>query len=173
MKRIHETIDKALVFIETNIPTVMLIGVFLGFIISIGNRHLLQAGSPKVDEAYVVCFCWLAVFSSPLATRNEEHVAFTILYDALSDKGKAIMDVVGKVILLALLIVIFMPSVKEVSFQAMNRTSNLHLKYSILYAPFMFFLTATIYHQIALIVRDVKTLIRVFKAEPEAEKEGE
>lgn len=173
MKKVHEVIDKTLVFIETNIPTIMLIGVFLGFIISIGNRYILQSGSPKVDEAYVVCFCWLAVFSSPLATRNEEHVAFTILYDSLSAKGKAIMDVFGKICLLVLLLVIFMPSLKEVSFQSMNRTSNLHLKYSILYAPFMFFLIATIYHQVALIVRDVKTLIQVFRSGSNTRKEGE
>ena len=70
MKKVHEIIDKVLVFIETNIPTLMLIGVFLGFIVSIINRYIFQAGSPKVDEAYVICFCWLAVFSSPLATRN-------------------------------------------------------------------------------------------------------
>ncbi len=171
MKKVHEIIDKVLVFIETNIPTLMLIGVFLGFIVSIINRYIFQAGSPKVDEAYVICFCWLAVFSSPLATRNEEHVAFTILYDALPAKGKAVFDVVGKVILLVLLCVIFKPSMDEVTFQAWNRTSNLHMPYSILYGPFMFFLCATIYHQIALIVRDVKTMIRVFGGS-ETKKEG-
>ena len=47
------------------------------------------------------------------------------------------------------------------------------MSYTYLYAPFMFYLLATIYHQLILVIRDIGVMLRVFRGEaPTSEKEG-
>ena len=173
LKKINNAIDRSLVFLELNLPAIFMICLFGGFVVAVCFRYLFNLPLAKVEEGYVIAFCWMALFSAPLAIRDEEHLCFTILYDALREKGKAVIDVLGKVILLVLLIVLIKPSWETVIFYGITRTSMLRMSYTYLYAPFMFYLLATIYHQLILVIRDIGVMLRVFRGEaPTSEKEG-
>lgn len=173
LKKINSAIDRSLVFLELNLPAIFMICLFGGFVVAVCFRYLFTLPLAKVEEGYVIAFCWMALFSAPLATRDEEHLCFTILYDALPAKGKAVMDVVGKVILLILLIILIKPSWETVIFYGITKTSMLRMSYTYHYAPFMFYLLATIYHQMILVIRDIGIMLQVFCGEaPVLKKEG-
>jgi TRAP-type C4-dicarboxylate transport system permease small subunit len=168
VKKFKEIFDKVLEVIEINISAVLLVVVLVGFILTILLRYILKISFAQIDELIVVGFVWMAMFASPNGTKHNQHVSFTVIYDSIGPRGKAVNDVLFKLILVVLLLFVVAPAWDIINFWGMRRTSMLKLSFKWIYMPYMFFIIFTIYHLIDNLVRDIKKMIDVFKTSGEA-----
>jgi TRAP-type C4-dicarboxylate transport system permease small subunit len=165
-KQIFDTVLEAL---EVNISAFLMVLVLIGFILTILFRYILKLSFAQIDEAIVIGFVWMAMFASPNGTKHDQHVSFTVIYDSIGPRARAVNDVLFKLILIVLMLFVVAPAWDIINFFGMRRTSMLKLSFKWIYMPYMFFIVFTIYHLIDNLVRDVANMIRVFKEPPAKE----
>jgi TRAP-type C4-dicarboxylate transport system permease small subunit len=170
MKKLKRVFDIVLKTIETNFSAVLMVIVLVGFILTILFRYLLKLSIAQIDEAIVIAFTWMAMFASPNGTKNDAHVSFTVIYDSLGPRAKAVNDILFKVILVILLGILLWPAWDMVNFFKMRRTPMLHLSFRAIYMPFIFFLVSTIYHLVENLVKDIKGIRDIFKGRNDFDK---
>lgn len=163
LKKVKTGFDAVLEFIEVNMSALLFLVVLLGFVTTIVFRYILMLSIAQIDELIVISFTWMAMFASPFGTKNDEHVSFTVIYDSMGPRFKAVNDVLWKVILLVLLIILVGPAWETVTFFKIRSTPMLHFRFDWLYMPYMFFLIFTIYHLLNNLVRDIKIMVETFK----------
>jgi TRAP-type C4-dicarboxylate transport system permease small subunit len=169
LKKIKQVFDTVLEALEINISAFLLVLVLTGFVLTILFRYVLKLSFAQIDEAIVVGFVWMAMFASPNGTKHDQHVSFTVIYDSLGPRAKAVNNVLSKVILIVLFFCVVVPAWDIINFFGMRRTSMLKLSFKWIYMPYMFFIIFTLYHLIDNLVRDARKLITVFKNPPAKE----
>jgi TRAP-type C4-dicarboxylate transport system permease small subunit len=91
-------------------------------------------------EVTVVCYLWTVILGACLAQRKNSHVTFTLVYDRLSLKGKALCSFLGNLIIFTAFAVSLVPSIKYIDFIKIQETSVLHVGMNFIYAPYILFL---------------------------------
>ena len=79
--------------VEKYIPSIALAALFIIFCYQVFMRYVLRQPQAWAGEVEQSCFLWLVLLGACYAQRMKAHVTFTLLYDKLSIKGKAV-DVV-------------------------------------------------------------------------------
>ncbi len=163
---------KAFVFlrncVEIYIPIASFCIMFLVFIFQIFARYVLRQPAPWAYEVTVTCYLWMVVLSACYAQREKSHVTFTLFYDKLSVKGKAICDFLGNLLVSIAFGVSIIPSIKFVDFMKMQETSVLHVGLNIVYAPYILFVIIIFIYALCDMYRDI--LIFTGKGGVEAEE---
>lgn len=172
MKKFRHSLDRALDIFETNVSTALLATVLSGFLVAIFCRYLFKMSIPVMDELVVIAFTWIALFSSPGASKRDAHVSFTVIYDAMGPRGRAILDAVSKALVLGILLILLRPSWETICFYKIRKTSMLKMPFNYLYLPYMYFLIMTIYYMICGLVEDIGRLAGERKAREGGEKRG-
>ena len=114
--------------------------MFVVFVIQIAARYVFNNPLPWAYEITVTCYLWTVVLSACYAERSRSHVTFTLVYDALGIKAKAVCAFLGNLIIAVAFAVSIVPSIKFVSFMKMQETSVFHIGLNIVYAPYILFL---------------------------------
>jgi TRAP-type C4-dicarboxylate transport system permease small subunit len=99
------------------------------------------------------------VFGACWCSKVDDHVSFNLIYVKLGKKGRAIMDIAGCLIVLTAFVILLVPSWDYILFMGIKSTPVLKLKFSLLYAPFMFFLFFSICYAIRNIVLAAQVLL--------------
>ncbi len=81
--------------VEIYIPVASFVIMFLVFILQIFCRYVLRQPLQWAYEVTVSCYLWTVVLGACLAQRSHSHVVFTLIYDKLGVKGKAITSFLG------------------------------------------------------------------------------
>lgn len=158
MSKFLKVIDDIILFIEVNVSSVLFSMLVVGFVVNIISRYFFGFDMSVVNEVTIICFTWMTLFAASNGTRENAHVAFTILYDSVGKKSQAVINVLGKTFLILSFLVLLLPSIETVSFFGIRKTSMLKLSFSILYAPYIFFVCATLFHAIRQYIVDLKNL---------------
>ncbi len=127
-------------FVEVYIPVLSFVIMFVVFVIQIAARYVFNNPLPWAYEITVTCYLWTVVLSACYAERSRSHVTFTLVYDALGIKAKAVCAFLGNLIIAVAFAVSIVPSIKFVSFMKMQETSVFHIGLNIVYAPYILFL---------------------------------
>ncbi len=173
MGKIKRSVDAGLEFFETNLATLLLAFILAGFTIAILCRYFFLYSIPKMDEMVIIAFTWMAFFSSPNGTKHDQHVAFTVIYDAMGARAKAVLDIVSKVLMLIILGILIAPSWETVLFYGIRKTSMLKMSFTWLYMPYMYFLIVTVYYLLNNLAGDIRRLMRAFKPAADDNKGGQ
>ena len=144
--------------VEVYIPIASFCIMFLVFIAQIIARYLFRNPLAWAYEVTVTCYLWMVVLSACYAQREHSHVTFTLIYDKLSVKGKAICAFLGNLIIAVAFAISFVPSVKLVTFMEMQKTSVFKIGLNIVYAPYILFLAIILIY----IVMDLYNEFMVF-----------
>lgn len=166
LKRIHSFIDIVFNFIVTNVITIALIWVFFAFLLSIIYRYLLGRSLAPVEESYTLAMLYLALFGAAYSFKRKSNTTFDLVYDLMSAKVKAIIDILAKLVVIVVFCIIFKPFWKDILFYNMRKTALLKVSYMILYMPFMLILISGIYYNTYYILsEDIPKLIRAFRGD--------
>ena len=114
--------------------------MFIVFIAQIVARYLFRNPLPWAYEVTVTCYLWMVVLSACYAQRERSHVAFTLVYDKLPIKGKAVCSFLGHLIIAVAFVVSVVPSYNFIVFMKMQQTTILQVGLNIVYAPYMIML---------------------------------
>lgn len=127
-------------FVEIYLPVCSFVMMFVVFVIQIAARYVFNSPLPWAYEVTVTCYLWTVVLSACYAERTRSHVTFTLVYDALGIKAKAVCAFLGNLIIAVAFAVSIVPSIKFVAFMKMQQTSVFHIGLNIVYAPYILFL---------------------------------
>ncbi|MDF2615553.1 MAG: transporter small permease subunit [Sedimentibacter sp.] len=126
--------------VEIYIPVASFSIMFVTFIAQVFFRYVLRQPISWAYEVTVVCYLWTVILGACLAQRKNSHVTFTLVYDRLSVKGKALCSFFGNLIIAVAFAVSLVPSIKYIDFIKIQETSVLHVGMNIIYAPYILFL---------------------------------
>ncbi|SDL00494.1 TRAP transporter small permease [Natronincola ferrireducens] len=136
-------IKKVLLFmrevIEIYIPVISFCIMFVVFIVQVFSRYVLRQPIPWAYEVTVTCYLWMVMLGAVFAQREKAHVRFTLVYDKLSIKGKAICSFLGNLIIAIAFTASLVPSAKFINFMKIEKTSILRVGLNIVYAPYIVF----------------------------------
>lgn len=144
--------------VELYIPVIAFVVMFCVFAIQIAARYVFNNPVPWAYEVTVMCYVWLVVLGACYAERSRSHVTFTLVYDKLGIKGKAVCGFLGNLLMLIAFIAMFVPSCKMIQQMKMQVTSVFKIGLNIVYAPFIPFMIIMILY----IAMDMYTEIMVF-----------
>jgi TRAP-type C4-dicarboxylate transport system permease small subunit len=143
--------------IELYIPVTTFIVLFVSFMTQIVARYFFK---PLLwpEELSLMCFVWTALLGGLYAKRENNHVAFSMLYDVCSPRLQKAMRIAGNVLMLFAFVIALVPSWKYVSFMAYKKSDVLLIPMNIVFFPFMIFLVDMIVRIVIDLAKDLGPL---------------
>jgi len=143
--------------IEMYIPFAAFVTLFLVFLTGIFFRYFLKPLTWTL-ELSLICFIWTALLGGLYAKREESHVAFTMVYDAVGPLTQLWMRIAGHTLLTLSFIIGLVPSWKYVLFMGYKKSNVLKIPMDIVFFPFVIFLAFMIGRYSLDIYRDIQKL---------------
>ena len=140
------------------LPSIAFAAMFVGFCLQVISRYILGSQIPWTYELCVVGFLWTTAFGAIWAGRNHEHVSFSLIYDMFGPKGRAVMNLIGNILISVAFILLIPAAYEYVEFIGIKVTAVLRVSFSYLYAPFLFFIVFSTIYMIRDSVKDIMTL---------------
>lgn len=159
MQKLKTVWEGFLDLLEIRIPSLLLIVMFTCFILQIFFRYFFNISLVTVNELSIITFTWLPLMAASYGSRTDTHVNFTVVYDLLPKKMKAVFEIVANLFLIICLLILIGPSWETVKFYGIKRTSIMKMSFSVLYFPFIIFILLTGYHSIVHLMRDIKGVV--------------
>lgn len=147
--------------VELYIPAASFVIMFLVFILQIFCRYVLRAPVTWAYEITVSCYLWLVVLGACYAQRDRSHVCFTLLYDKLPLRMKALTAFLGNAIIAFAFIASFIPSWQFIAFMQKQVTSVLKIGLNVIYAPYIPFLALMILYAISDMWREARVFLNI------------
>lgn len=128
--------------VELYIPLISFSILFLVFCFQVMMRYLFNNPQTWTLEVEQMCFLWLVLLGACFAQREKSHVTFTLLYDNLGVKGKALTALLGNLIIAVTFLAAAVPSLRYVwGLQSRAQvTSILKISKTLVFFPFVLFL---------------------------------
>ena len=125
---------------ELYIPIAAFLIMFSVFVIQIVARYVFNSPVQWAYEVTVMGYLWMVVLGACYAYRDRSHVTFTLVYDNLPVKGKAICGFLGNLLMAIAYIAMFLPSCKMIGQMKIQVTSVFKIGLNIVYLPFIPFM---------------------------------
>ena len=164
MKKVFQVLRD---IVELYIPMAALLIMFCAFVFQIFSRYVLNSPVTWAYEVTVMCYLWMVILGACYAYRDRSHVTFTLIYDMFGVKGKAIIGLLGNVLMLIAFVYMFLPSCNLILDQMSKQvTSVFKIGLNIVYFPWIPFNLILI----AYFIYDIIIEIRVLMGDKEATK---
>ncbi|MDA3958720.1 TRAP transporter small permease [Oceanispirochaeta sp.] len=145
--------------IEIYIPFAAFVTLFIVFITGIFFRYFLKPLTWTL-ELSLICFIWTSLLGGLFAKREDAHVAFTMVYDAVSPLIQIWMRLIGHSLLVLSFAIGLIPSWKYVLFMGYKKSNVLKIPMDLVFLPFVIFLAFMIGRYTVDIYRDTRKLIK-------------
>lgn len=142
--------------IELYIPALSFVLMFVTFIWQIFCRYVLRAPAPWAYEVTVACYLWMVILGACYAQRERSHVTFTLVYDKLQPRGKALVSFLGNLLIFIAFTYAFVPSAQFILFMKMQKTSVLKIGLDIIYLPYIPFMVIIMLYALQDLYRDFR-----------------
>lgn len=127
-------IDKILEIIQTSICVILFSLILILGSLQICSRYVFSISIPWSEEVMRFASIWLAMIGSSLTIRVDGHVSVDILISCLnSNKKKAIMFLISRLICVLFLIIYLPASIELVIKSETSRATSLPIPYSYIY----------------------------------------
>ncbi|MDA3811412.1 MAG: TRAP transporter small permease subunit [Spirochaetaceae bacterium] len=145
--------------VEVYIPFAAFVTLFVVFILGIFFRYFLKPLTWTL-ELSLICFIWSALLGGLYAKRDNSHVHFTMIYDAVSPLAQIWMRIVGHSMLVIAFAIGFVPSVNYILFMGYKKSNVLKIPMDIAFSPFVIFLVFMIGRYAIDVYKDMRKLIK-------------
>lgn len=146
--------------VEKYIPAVAFTVLFLVFVFQVFMRYVMKMPQAWTTEVEQSCFLWIALLGACYVQRNKGHVVFTMVYDALKLRGKAVMALISNAFVAFAMAITFIPSFKYIwGLTARHQvTSLLKIPKTLVFFPYVIFLFLIFAYNILDIYEDIMVL---------------
>lgn len=165
MKSLKNICNYIFIFFEEYLSSLALLVCAATVTIQVFYRYFLNISLEWPFELSVYAYIWALYLGAAWGVREEHHVKFNIVYDALSSKVQKIIDIIFNSITTIVFIIIFIPVWDYLLFNYRIKTAALKIPWTYVFGVFSIFLTLTIIHNIGHIIRDIKFLMTSKKLE--------
>lgn len=132
------------------ISALMFAGIFFVFIYGIVMRYAFHKPLLWGDEVAMLLMLWCTFWTDALVVRSADHIAFDILWDAVSPRTRRIIGIVGSALFALIFIAAFPIVVDYILFLKRERTDALELRLDLVFSCFIIYMVMVI---LRLIVR--------------------
>ncbi len=146
--------------VELYIPILSFVALFLIFCFQVFMRYIVNNPQSWTLEVEQMCFLWLVLLGACFAQREKAHVTFTLLYDNLSVKGKAITAMLGNLIISVTFLAAIIPSLHYILGLAARAqvTSILKIPKTLVFFPYVVFLIIILIYTLLDIYEEIMVL---------------
>ena len=157
MPTIKKIANFILDIMEKYLPMTIFSLLFLTFILQIFCRYFWVPLTWPM-ELTLICFIWTALLGGLLAKRTNDHVTFSMIYDAVTPKSQLYMRLVGNILLFSSFCIALYPSYDYVLFMGFKKSNVLQIPMDIAFSPFLVFLA----FMLGRIGRDILIDLKIF-----------
>lgn len=146
--------------VEVYIPVVAFVVLFVVFVFQVFMRYVVRNPQTWTAEVEQSCFLWLVMLGACYAQRLKGHVTFTLVYDALSVKGKAVTAMLGNLLITFTCLITLAPSARYI-IGLMSRaqvTTILKWPKTVVFFPYVVFLVIICAYTLMDIYEDIMVL---------------
>lgn len=122
----------------------LFLALFAVFIIQITARFGLNKPLPWTDEAAVILYIWVILWSAAAVVPEREHVVFDLLWNSVSYRARQVMRVLGNLLIGGLALTGLPASWDYVHFMAREGSPVLGIPLMWVYLPFVLLLIALV-----------------------------
>ncbi|MBY0121458.1 TRAP transporter small permease [Bacillus sp. S/N-304-OC-R1] len=144
---------------ELYVPIATFTVMFIVFILQIFFRYFLNQPITWSYEVSTICFVWTIFLGASYARHTGEHVEFTIFYELVGEKGKAMFRILGNLLISVAFIISIYPIYDYIQFLAIKKTSVLRIPFNVAFFPFIIFIVITALHCIYDLIIDIRKLL--------------
>ncbi len=133
---------------------IFLTAMFGAFLLQVFSRYILNEPLGWTVEACVILYIWTVFWTAAFLLKERDHVAFTMVYDAVSPPKRRIMAFIGVGLIGAAFIASLPAVIDYVTFMKIDTTPVTRIRFDLVYSIFVIFV-------IAVGVRAILTLKRL------------
>jgi TRAP-type C4-dicarboxylate transport system permease small subunit len=130
--------------------------LFIVFIIQITARFGFGKPLAWTDEAAVILYIWVILWSAAVIVPEREHVVFDLLWNSVGHRARQVMRIIGNLLIGGLALVGLPASWDYVHFMAREGTPVLNMPLMLVYLPFVLLLAALVVRSVWAIWNAVK-----------------
>jgi TRAP-type C4-dicarboxylate transport system permease small subunit len=119
--------------------------LFLVFLYQIGARFIFGKPIEWTDEAAVILYIWVILWTAAFILPTREHVVFDLAWDWVGIKGKRAMQIVGNLMIGGLALCGIPASWDYVHFMNRESTPVLEVSFMWVFLPFVLLLVALVF----------------------------
>jgi TRAP-type C4-dicarboxylate transport system permease small subunit len=142
------------VYLAVVIFSALIVSIFL----EVFMRYVLNNPSPELFELSIYCFVWVIYLGGALATRYNQHVRFDLIYRALPEKVRRVMEIAFELLTNGVLLVLFYPAIRYTIQMYPIKASALRVPWTFLLLVFPIFLALVLIHNFTSIVKNILRL---------------
>lgn len=146
--------------VEQYIPTIAFVVLFAVFCFQVMMRYIFKNPQSWTSEVEQSCFLWLVMLGACYAQRVKGHVTFTLLYDNLGIKGKAVSAMLGNLLITFCCLITFLPSLNYVwgLMERQQMTTLLKWPKTVVFFPYVVFLAIILIYAVLEIYEEIMVL---------------
>jgi TRAP-type C4-dicarboxylate transport system permease small subunit len=134
----------------------LFITLFIVFIVQITARFGFNKPLPWTDEAAVILYVWVILWSAAVVVPEREHVVFDLIWNSASRRGRQVMQIAGNLLVGGLALVALPASWDYVHFMAREGSPVLSISFMWVYLPFVLLLAALVVRSVYAIWNAVR-----------------
>ena len=142
-----------------NVAVMLLTATFTLFILQIVSRYVVRQPLGWTLEACLLCWLWLVFWSSAFTLRDQDHVRFSILHDAVRPAVKKLFGILAAVCIIVALAISLPATIDFVQFMAIEKTSLLKIRFDVVFSIYVVF-------SIAIIMRYGWRIVSLIRTRP-------
>ena len=143
---------------EVYLAVVVFSALIVSIFLEVFFRYVLNNPSAQLFELSIYCFVWVIYLGGALATRYNQHVRFDLIYRALPEKGRRILELGFAILTNAVLLVLLVPAIRYTIQVYPIKASALRVPWTFLLMVFPIFVTLVIVHNFTDIVKNILRL---------------
>ncbi len=148
---------------EKYLPATSFLIMFVVFIVQIFYRYILQSPLSWTVEITQLAYIWTIFLGACLVARHREHICFSIVYDLVSERSRAVMTIIASALIVCFLLISVPATLEYFEFLTRRKTNVLYIPFSIAYFPYLVFLTLTTLYGARDIWNGIQVLVRIRK----------
>jgi len=157
MKKVFEVVRDC---VEKYIPAAAFVVLFVVFVFQVFMRYVVKQPQAWTTEVEQTCFLWLVMLGACYAQRVKGHVTFTLVYDNLGVKGKAITAMLGNILITFTFLITILPSFNYVwgLMERQQVTTLLKWPKTIVFMPYVVFLVLILAYAVEELYEEIMVL---------------
>lgn len=146
--------------VELYIPAVAFVVLFVVFVFQVFMRYVVRQPQAWTTEVEQMCFLWLVMLGACYCQRMKGHVTFTLLYDNLGVKGKALTAMLGNILITFTCLITFLPSLNYVwgQLERQQMTTLLKIPKTVVFLPYVVFLAFIVVYAVMEVYEEIMVL---------------
>lgn len=146
---------------EIYIPAVTFTAIFLIFMYQVICRYLFRNPVPWSYDLTMTLYIYAIMFGACYTLRTDDHIVFSMIYDACGEKTRRTMRIIGTLLILGVFAA-SLPSCFRYAITivtaTIKKTSVMKIPYKVLYAPIVFMMGDSLVRLFINLIKDIKAI---------------